>query len=183
MLSDATFSFFVLVLGGVAAERLVELWIARRNLAWAFERGAVEFGRSHYPWMVALHTLFLPACAAEVIVFERPWVPALGFTMLGAVAATMLLRYWVIATLGRRWNTRVVLVPGEPLAVSGPYRFLPHPNYLAVVVEIVALPMIHSAWLTALVFSAANALVLNRRIMVENKALESHRLSQASDEG
>ena len=183
MLSDVSFRFLVLILVAVAAERLIELRIARRNLAWALEHGAVEFGGSHYPWMVALHALLLPACAAEVLVFKRPWVAALGFAMLGAVALTMCLRYWVIATLGRRWNTRVVLVPGEALAVSGPYRYLPHPNYLAVVVEIVALPMIHSAWLTALVFSAANALLLSRRIMVENRALESHRRGLASDEG
>ena len=183
MLSDVSFRFFVLVLLAVAAERLIELGIARRNLAWALEHGAVEFGRSHYPWMVALHALLLPACAAEVVVFERPWVPALGFVMIGAMGLAMGIRYWVIATLGRRWNTRVVLTPGEPLAVSGPYRLLHHPNYLAVVMEIVALPLIHSAWLTALVFSAANAVVLHRRIVVENRALEEHARRLANDEG
>ena len=172
MLADDSFRFFVLVLAAVAVERWLELRIARRNLAWARERGAVEWGRSHYPWMVALHTLLLPSCVAEVVVLERSWVAPLGLSMVAVVALTMVLRYWVIATLGRRWNTRVVLIPGEPLAVSGPYRFHRHPNYLAVGVEIVALPLIHSAWLTALVFGVANALLLRRRIAVENRALE-----------
>jgi len=177
------FRFYLLLLAGVAIERLVELRIARRHRSWALDRGAVEYGGSHYPWMVALHVLLLPSCAVEVALFERPWQQAVGITMVGVVALTMLLRYWVIVTLGRQWNTRVLLVPGESLAVSGPYRYLAHPNYLAVVVEIIALPMIHSAWLTAIVFSAANAVLLSRRIMVENRALENHRQSLANDEG
>ena len=87
------------------------------------------------------------------------------------VALSMSLRYWAISSLGRRWNTRVVVLPGVPLEAAGPYRHLRHPNYLAVVIEIFALPLVHSAWLTAIVFSVLNLIVLRTRIAVEERAL------------
>src|SRR6185503_20091073 len=114
----------------------------------------------HYPWMVATHGSFLVACPLEVIGFDRPFVPLLGGPMLALLVGAMALRYWAIATLGRRWTTRVVVVPGLPVVTGGPYRFMRHPNYLAVVLEVAALPLVHTAWVTALVWSAANALVL-----------------------
>jgi methyltransferase len=155
----------------IAAERLVELAITRGNLEWARARGGREHGREHYPWMVAVHALWLLACPLEVVVLDRPFVALLGIPMLGVVAAAMALRYWAIATLGRRWTTRVVVVPGLQVATGGPYRWLRHPNYLAVSVEVVALPLVHTAWASALCASAANALVLRRRIAVEEAAL------------
>lgn len=172
----SSFQLFLGVIGAVALERLAELAISLRNLRWAREHGGVEAGRGHYPWMVALHTAILVAAPLEVWFLRRPFVPVLGWTMLGLLAATMALRYWAIASLGRRWNTRVVIVPGEPPVVGGPYRFLRHPNYLAVVLEIAALPLIHTAWLTALLFSLANAWLLRVRIAAEEAAL-----SRASD--
>ncbi len=155
----------------VAVERLAELRIARRNATRLRARGGFEAGCDHYPRMVALHTTLLAAAPLEVLALDRPLVPALAVAALALVGATMALRYWVIATLGDRWTTRIFVVPGEALVHRGPYRWLRHPNYLAVVVEVVALPLVHSAWLTAAVFSAANALVLRTRIRVEEGVL------------
>jgi methyltransferase len=155
----------------VAAERLVELVITRRNLAWARAHGALEHGADHYPWMVVTHATFLLACPLEVIALDRPFLPLLGVPMLGVAASTMALRYWAIAALGRRWTTRVLVIPGLPPVTGGPYRFLRHPNYLAVALEVMALPLVHTAWVTAVVWGAANALVLRARIRVEEAAL------------
>lgn len=162
------------LVGLVAAERAVELLIARRNNRWLAARGGIELGSGHYRWMVLLHSLFLVACVAEVWLLERPLVPPLAASMLLVVAAAMALRYWVIATLGHRWTTRVICLPGEPLVETGPYRALGHPNYLAVVAEIVALPLVHTAWLTAVVGSLANVGVLRARIRVEEEGLERY---------
>jgi len=156
------------------AERIVELVISKRNAAWAFERGGVEYGFKHFPWMVALHTGLLLACIAEVFLADRPFIPALGWPMLAIVVLCQAGRYWVIASLGRQWNTRVIVVPGLPAVKRGPYRFswMRHPNYIIVAVEGIALPLVHTAWVTAIVFTLLNAILLLRfRIPIENGAL------------
>ncbi|HEU0212508.1 MAG TPA: isoprenylcysteine carboxyl methyltransferase family protein [Jiangellaceae bacterium] len=162
---------YVLLVVAVGVERLAELMVSTRNARWAFAQGGVEFGRGHYPVMAAMHTALLVACIAEVAVADRPFLPWLGWPMLALVAASEALRWWCVATLGRQWNTRVIVVPGLPLVSAGPYRWLRHPNYLAVVVEVAALPLVHTAWVTAVVFTAANAAVLAVRIPVEERAL------------
>jgi methyltransferase len=162
------------LIAAVAAERGVEMLISRRNARRAFARGGIEVGAGHFGLMVLLHSLFLMACVAEVALLERPWRPWLGWPALALVAASMGLRYWVIATLGERWNTRVILVPGSAAVSSGPFRYVRHPNYLAVVVELAALPLVHGAWLTAVGFGLANAALLRRRIRVEEQALMEH---------
>ena len=106
-----TQALYVLLVVAVALERLVELAITRRNLAWAREQGAREHGRDHYGWMVTTHASFLIACPAEVIALDRPFLPLLGVPMLALLAGAMALRYWAIATLGRRWTTRILVVP------------------------------------------------------------------------
>jgi len=163
--------WYVLLIAAVACERLAELVIARRNLAWSLERGGVEVGAGHYPVMVVLHTAFLVGCLAEVILLDRSFLPALGWSMLAIVVAAQALRWWCITTLGPRWNTRVVVIPGAPRIDGGPYRLFPHPNYVAVVAEGIALPLVHTAWITALVFTVLNAALLTRRITTENAAL------------
>jgi methyltransferase len=170
-LLDGTRRFYVALVALVAVERVVELVLSRRNAGRLLARGAVEVGRGHYPWMVLAHTLFLFACPLEVLALRRPWIPVLGVSMTLLLAATMALRYWVVFTLGERWCTRVVYLPGEPRIRTGPYRLMRHPNYLAVVLELIALPLIHSAWLTAIVFGAWNAVVLRLRIRTEDEAL------------
>ncbi|MFE1962942.1 isoprenylcysteine carboxyl methyltransferase family protein [Streptomyces sp. NPDC059479] len=164
--------YTVLVLA-VGAERVAELVVARRNMRWSLERGAVERGQGHYPPMVVLHTALLLGCLAEVWLTGRPFVPVLGWTMLAVAVAAQGLRWWCIRTLGPRWNTRVLVVPGLPLVTGGPYRLLRHPNYVAVVAEGLALPLVHGAWITALLFTVLNAALLTVRIRCENRALES----------
>jgi methyltransferase len=166
-------SAYALLIGLVVLERLAELVVARRNLAWARSRGGIEYGRRHYPWIVLAHVALLVAAPSEVWLLGRPFLPALGWPMLAVVVLAQGLRWWCIGTLGRRWNTRVVVVPGMPLVDGGPYRWLRHPNYVAVVAEGVALPLVHTAWLTALAFTLVNAVLLTVRIRVENAALAS----------
>jgi methyltransferase len=163
--------WYVVVIGAVAAERLAEVVVAERNRAWSRSHGGVEFGSGHYPVMVALHTGLLAGCLVEAIGLHRPFIPALGWPMLAIVGAAQGLRWWCIATLGHQWNTRVIVVPGATRVTSGPYRLVSHPNYLAVVAEGAALPLVHTAWVTAALFSALNAGLLLRRINVENAAL------------
>ena len=158
----------------VVFQRSTELRLAKRNERLAREAGALEFGAGHYPWMVTIHTLFLVSCVAEVFLLERPFAPRAGGAMLLLLGFATALRYWTISTLGDRWTTRILVRPGLPLVTSGPYRFLRHPNYLAVVIEIAALPLVHGAWATAVVFSIANAALLTVRIRAESAALESH---------
>lgn len=165
---------YLVFLALVAAERLVELVVSTRNAAWARQRGGVEEGRAHFRVMALLHTGFLAACAVEVVVAHRPFVPALGWPLLALALAAQGLRWWAIATLGRAWNVRVIVVPGAALVTRGPYTWLRHPNYVAVVVEGVAIPLVHSAWLTAAVFSLANAALLVVRIRCEERALACH---------
>jgi methyltransferase len=121
--------------------------------------------------MVALHTSLLVGCVAEVALADRPFVPLLGWPMLAILVASQGLRWWCIATLGRQWNTRVIIVPGLARVVGGPYRWFRHPNYVAVVAEGIALPLVHTAWITATVFTVLNAGVLAARLRVENAAL------------
>jgi methyltransferase len=166
-------AFFTVLVLLVALERVVELVVSRRNAAWSLRHGGYETGRGHYPVMVMLHTGLLAGMLVEAWV-RRPDVPALlAGVMLALVLASQALRWWCIATLGRRWNTRVIVVPDLPLVRSGPYRFLSHPNYVAVVVEGFALPLVHAAWITALVFTVANAGLLTVRLRVEDRALST----------
>lgn len=163
---------YLVLLGATALERLAELVVSTRNARWSFARGGSEHGRGHFPAMVALHAGLLVACAAEVLLTDRPFVPVLGWTALAATLASQALRWWCIGTLGPRWNTRVIVVPGLALVDRGPYRWLRHPNYVAVVVEGLALPLVHSAWVTALAFTVLNAVLLLRfRIPAEERAL------------
>jgi methyltransferase len=164
-------SLFSSLVAAVVVARLVELRIARQNSRRLAAQGGVEAAPGHYPWMVALHTAFLVSCPAEVWLLERPFLAWLGWPMVGLVLAAAGLRAWVIRTLEGRWTTRIICLPGAPPVTSGPYRFLRHPNYLAVIVEILALPLAHTAWLTAAVFSFANALLLRVRIHAEEAAL------------
>ena len=168
---STTQKLYLLLIVGVVVERIVELVTTRRNLAWARAHGAREHGTDHYPWMVAVHASFLIACPLEAVALDRPFLPLLGVPMLALLAGAMALRYWAIGTLGPRWTTKIVVIPGLPVVTGGPYRFLRHPNYLAVIVEVLALPLVHTAWITSLVWSTLNALVLRARIGAEEEAL------------
>jgi methyltransferase len=160
--------FYVALILAVTMERLGELGVSQRNLAWARARGGREHGFGHYPFMVALHTGLLVACLVEAT--HRAFVPALGWPMLAVVVLAQGLRWWCITILGPRWNTRIIVVPGLPLVDGGPYRWLRHPNYVAVVLEGIALPLVHTAWVTAVVFTVVNTALLRVRISSENAA-------------
>ncbi len=162
---------FVLLVLAVGIERLAELRVARRNAAWSAARGGIERGAGHYPVMVVLHIGLLAGAVAEAVLADRPFYPALGVPMLVLVVASQALRWWCVSSLGPRWNTRIIVVPGLAPVRRGPYAVLAHPNYVAVVVEGFALPLVHTAWVTALAFTLANAVLLTVRIRAENAAL------------
>ncbi len=169
-MSVVLYIVFVLLTGG---ERIYELLVSKRNAAAAFAQGGTEFGQRHFPWMVALHTSLLLACIVEVVLLGRPFIPVLGWPMLGIAVLCQVARYWIIASLGAQWNTRVIVVPGAARVIArGPYRWFTHPNYVVVAIEGIALPLVHTAWITAMVFTLLNAvLLLGFRIPTENRAL------------
>jgi methyltransferase len=157
----------------VALQRLLEVAYSRRNERRLRARGAVERGAGHYPLMVGLHSLWLVSMLVEGLV-RGPVIPAWWPLPLAAFLLVQPLRYWAILSLGKNWNTRVLVVPGGNVVRSGPYRYLPHPNYLVVVVEILTFPLVFGAWITAIVFSLLNAALLFVRIRTENRALREY---------
>ncbi|CAA9450491.1 MAG: Alkylpyrone O-methyltransferase (B. subtilis BpsB) [uncultured Rubrobacteraceae bacterium] len=154
----------------VAVQRLLELVVARRNERRARARGAVERGRGHYPFIVALHSLWLVSTLVEGLL-RGPELSALWPVPLALFLFVQPLRYWALFSLGERWNTKILVLPGAEPVRRGPYKYLSHPNYVVVVVEILTLPLIFGAWVTALVFTMLNAVVLWVRIREENRAL------------
>lgn len=159
-----------LAVGVVAVQRVLELRLARRNEAWARERGAVEHGAGHYPLFFVLHTGWLVGWVVEAWLRGEPspWWPLWA----GAFVLAQGLRYWAIGSLGPRWNTRVLVLPEAPLVRTGPYRWLRHPNYVAVVIELAAVPLAFGAVWTAAIVGALNlALLLGVRMPCENAAL------------
>ena len=157
----------------VGLERVAELAVSLKNAKWSFAHHGVEFGKGHYPFMVVLHTGLLAGCLVEAITSGRPFDPRLGWAALAVVFLMQGLRWWCIAVLGYQWNTRVIVVPGLGRVTRGPYRFLRHPNYLAVIGEGIALPLVHSAWITAALFTLLNAPLLAVRIRTEETALQT----------
>ena len=159
-----------LAVGLVGLQRLLELALSRRNERLLRARGAVERGRGHYPLIVALHVLWLLSTLIEGFL-RGPGLPAYWPIPLALFLLVQPLRYWAIFSLGQHWNTRILVVPGARLVRRGPYRYIKHPNYVVVGVEILTFPLIFGAWITALVFSILNAALLYVRIKEENRAL------------
>jgi methyltransferase len=162
---------YLALLAALAVERMFHLALASRNARRAFAAGAVEHGRRHYPAMASFHALFLISAAVEAIAFKRPFPGTLGWIALGGAIGAQALRYWSVVSLGPRWNTRIIVFPEMPPISRGPYRFMRHPNYLAVIVEIACVPLIHGCWFTAIVFSIGNAALLHVRIRAEEAAM------------
>ena len=175
-LPGGTRAAFLVLVALVALQRLAELALARANVRRMKARGGREVAASHYPFMVALHAAFLVAAPAEVVLLQRPFVPALALGSVALLLAAEALRVWMLRTLGDRWSTRVVVVPGEPPVTAGPYRVLRHPNYLVVAIELLALPLVHTAYVTAIVFTVLNTILMAVRIPAEERALaRAHR--------
>jgi methyltransferase len=155
----------IVILALVTLQRVGELWLSNRNTARLLAQGAREVGASHYPLIVVVHALWLAAL----------WWAAPGHHIFAFWLALYVLleiaRIWVLATLGQRWTTRIIVLPGAPLVRRGPYRFVNHPNYVVVIGEIAVLPLVFGLWQVAFIFTLLNAAVLTVRIREENRAL------------
>jgi len=165
---------YLLLLVLVALERLAELRISRRHQRALLERGIAKRRDPRFRWMVLLHTGVLIGAAIEVIALRRPFLPVLGLSMAVLFVLATALRWWAIRSLGTHWNVEVMDSGSLGVVSRGPYRWVRHPNYLAVFVEMAAVPLIHTAWITALVGTVANAWILRHRIAMEESLLESH---------
>jgi methyltransferase len=155
----------IVILALVTFERVGELWLSNRHTRRLLAQGAREYGESHYPLIVAVHALWLAA-----LWWLAPGRPIKAFWLALFVVVEMA-RVWVLRTLGPRWTTRIIVLPGAPLITRGPYRFVNHPNYVVVVSEIALLPLVFGLWQIALVFTLLNAAVLTIRVREENRAL------------
>ncbi len=166
-----TMNMFTVLMILLVAQRLSELVISRRNQKWALSRGGIEAAGAQYPVVVALHVLFFVSLVAEHCLLPRDWNAMWPF-WLGLLILSQLLRAWSMLALGRFWSTRIIVIPGERPVLEGPYRFIRHPNYVAVAIEVLAIPILCGAYITAAVFSVLNAFVLWWRIREEEHALE-----------
>lgn len=167
-MSDSAFWMLLLIFG---LGRLVEIGISRRNQRQLARQGVAKIAEPHFPWMVLLHLGVFIGAGLEVEAFHRPFIPALGIPMALLFAFANILRWWVIRTLAGHWNVQVMASTPLGVITTGPYRWVRHPNYVAVFIELLALPLIHTAWLTAAVGSAMNLWVLSRRVAVEEAVL------------
>jgi methyltransferase len=168
---DLSVGMFLLLLAAVGLGRLIEMRLSRRHQRALRGRGIARVAEPQFRWMVALHTGVLVGAALEVLAARRPFYPALAAPALALVTLAVLLRFWVIATMGPHWNVQVMGSTHLGVVTSGPFRWIRHPNYVAVFVELLALPLVHTAWITALLGSALHVLVLRRRIALEETVL------------
>ena len=169
-LSPSVIAFLALLLA-VAAMRLVELRISRSHQADIVARGGAKVEEPRFRWMVLLHTAVLLGAALEVVLLHRPFIPILGASMLAIFIAANIVRWWVIRALGQHWNVQVMDSTSLGVITSGPFRYVRHPNYAAVFAEMLALPLIHTAWVTAIVGTVAHAIVLTQRLSTEERVL------------
>jgi methyltransferase len=167
----SSLGLYLAFIGFLVVERLFELVLSARNARRIMARGGKELGQRHFRVMTVLHAAFLVSCVGEVVLLRRPFPGRLGWAALTVALLAQGLRYWAVVTLGERWNTRIIFVPGATPVTSGPYRFVRHPNYVAVILELFAVPLIHGGYLTAIAFSLANAAMLMVRIPAEEAAL------------
>lgn len=168
---DISTAAYLVLLGAVGAGRLMEMRISRRNQRRLTERGAARQAETHFPWMVALHTGVIVGAGTEVVLLRRPFFPALALTMGALFLLANVVRWWVIATLREHWNVQVMDSTRLGIVTNGPYRWVRHPNYSAVFVEMLALPLIHAAWLTVLLGTLGHLEILRRRLAVEDAVL------------
>ncbi len=161
---------FILFIALVISARLVELWVARNNEIWLRKNGAIESGQNHYPFIVALHSLFIASMIAEF--FSRGGT-VINYGFLIAFIVLILLKIWTISSLGKYWNTRILRVPGSVFIKKGPYKYFRHPNYFIVICEIAIIPLVFGLYFTAVTFSILNAIMLMVRIREEEKVWEA----------
>ena len=161
---------FAFLLTILLIQRVLELFLAERNRRWLLDNGGIEAGKGHYRWLVVQHTLFYLSLVLEATFLSPGWNPLWPLWVVVLVAAQAL-RIWAIVSLGRFWNTRIIVLPDSKPIAKGPYRWIRHPNYLVVVVELLAVPVLCGAYFTALCFSITNGFVLRKRIRDEERML------------
>jgi len=158
--------YFIIFILFVITQRLSELYIARGNEKWLRSQGAVEYGKEHYPFIVALHTLFI---ISMIIEYNLRGSSPLDFVFLVLFILLLLFKFWALSSLGKYWNTKIFRVPGTGPVKKGPYKLFKHPNYFIVVCEIAIIPMVFHLYYTAIIFTVLNAIMLTVRLRVENK--------------
>ncbi|MDQ0221445.1 hypothetical protein ELQ35_22335 [Peribacillus cavernae] len=163
---------FWLFISLVVLQRIIELIIARKNEGWMKKQGAIEFGLAHYPWMVMMHISFFSSLILEVILMDRSSTSLWPF-WLSLFLVAQAGRVWVITSLGRFWNTKIIVMPEAAVTAKGPYKYLKHPNYLVVAVEIIVISLLFNAYVTGILFSLLNAWMMTVRIPEEERALKS----------
>ncbi|WP_328589276.1 isoprenylcysteine carboxyl methyltransferase family protein [Litchfieldia alkalitelluris] len=164
--------YFVLFVLYLVTQRMIELYIAHRNESWMKKKGAYEIGGGHYKYIVAIHTLFFVVYFFEVFI-KGVQISSAFKVILCFFVLTQLLRLWVIKSLGKYWNTKIIILPNEEIVKKGPYKYLRHPNYVIVALELVLIPLLYNAYITAVVFTLLNIFVLSIRIPTEERALSS----------
>lgn len=168
---DLSVIAFLALLAAVALLRIVELQISKKHQRDMLARGAAKVDEPRFRWMVLLHTAVLAGAALEVVLLKRPFIPVLAATMFAIFLGANVVRWWVIRTLGQHWNVQVVNSTSLGVVTSGPFRYVRHPNYAAVFSEMVALPLIHTAWITAVAGALAHVVVLSQRLSTEERVL------------
>ncbi|MGN6638763.1 MAG: isoprenylcysteine carboxyl methyltransferase family protein [Mucilaginibacter sp.] len=157
---------FIVFIAFLITQRSVELYISKRNEKWLLSRGAIEYGREHYPYIVALHTLFILSLIAEYYLAGNKQI---SYLFLLLFVLLLMFKYWALSSLGSYWNTRIYRIPGSIAIKKGPYKLFRHPNYMDVIAEIAIIPLVFHLYYTAIIFSALNAVMLMVRIRVENR--------------
>ncbi|APH04666.1 isoprenylcysteine carboxyl methyltransferase family protein [Bacillus weihaiensis] len=165
--------FFYFFFALLVFQRVAELVVAKKNEKWMVKRGALEHGQEHYPFIVLLHIAFLLSLFLEVILFEKQIVNLWHF-VISLLAITQLIRYWALISLGQYWNTKIMIVPNDVVVRKGPYRFIRHPNYIVVAIELLFIPLLFQAYATAIIFTLLNIGMMTIRIPAEEKALSQH---------
>jgi methyltransferase len=158
--------YFILFILFVIAQRLLELYVSARNQKWLLSQGAVEYGAEHYPFMIALHTLFITSLIAE---YWFSGIKQIDFVFLIIYLLLLVFKIWVLSSLGKYWNTKIFRVPGNGPVMKGPYKIFRHPNYFVVICEIAVIPLVFHLYYTTIIFTVLNAIMLYVRIGVENK--------------
>lgn len=157
----------------IIGQRLIELRIAKHNERWMKARGAIELGASHYKWFILVHIAFFISLIIEASWTNVSYVP-INYFLFSLLVITQILRYWCIVTLGRFWNTKIIVLPRVSPIKKGPYKYIKHPNYLVVAIELFVIPLLCQAYVTAILFPILHGILLCVRIPIENKALTQH---------
>ena len=158
--------YFWIFLALLITQRLSELYIARQNEKWLLQQGAIQYGQSHYPFMVGMHTLFIVSMIVEYLLSNSA---PFNYYFFLAFILVLSFKFWALSSLGKYWNTKIYRVPGIYPVKKGPYKIFKHPNYMEVVLEIAIIPLVFNLYYTAIIFSVLNAAMLYVRISVENK--------------